>query len=173
MKDIYVDFGSSTSIVGDSRDSKHKGSVEVSSFNHYIHQPKSATSSSAGGHTAERVEFGDLVFTKDIDQATPPLMAATCSGTVVKEINIYFYRAYGGNTAAGTQSRVCYYTLVLKNTIVSSVTTSVGAEGLPIETFTLKPSAMSWKYVEHSLDGSSPKNLVKQWNLQTNTPTLA
>lgn len=172
MKDIYVDFGSSTAIKGDSRDSKHPGTVEVSSFNHIIHQPKSATSSSSGGHTAERVEFGDLVFTKDIDLATPPLMAATCSGTLVKDINIYFYRAYGGNTAAGTQSRVCYYTLVLKNTIISSVTTSIGAEGLPIETFTLKPSAMSWKYVEHKPDGTSSANITKQWNLATNTATL-
>jgi type VI secretion system secreted protein Hcp len=172
MKDIYVDFGSSTAIKGDSRDSKHVGTVEVSSFSHIIHQPKSATSSSSGGHTAERVEFGDLIFTKDIDLASPPLMAATCSGTVVKDITVYFYRAYGGNTAAGTQSRVCYYTLVLKNTIVSSVTTTIGAEGLPVETFTLKPSAMSWKYVEHKLDGTSSANITKQWNLQTNTATL-
>jgi type VI secretion system secreted protein Hcp len=171
MKDIYVDFLTGI-IKGDSRDSKHKDTVEVTSFSHMIHQPKSATSSSSGGHTAERVEFGDLIFTKDIDLASPPLMAATCSGTLIKEIKVYFYRAYGGATAAGTQSRVCYYTLVLKNTIVSSVTTTIGAEGLPVETFTLKPSSMSWKYVEHKPDGSSQANIERQWDLQKNTPTL-
>jgi type VI secretion system secreted protein Hcp len=173
MKDIYVDFGSSTSIIGDSMDTKHPKTVEVSSFNHIIRQPRSATASSAGGHTAERVEFGDLVFTKDIDLATPYLMAATCSGTLVKEIKIYFYRAYGGNSATGTNSRVCYYTLVLVNTIISSVTTAIGAEGLPIETFTLKPAAMSWKYVQHKPDGTSTGTITKQWSLATNSASMA
>ena len=136
MKDIYVDFKTGE-IKGDSRDSKHKDTVEVSTFSHLISQPKSATASSSGGHTSERVEFGDLVFTKDIDYATPALMAACSSGTLLKDVEIHFYRAYGGNTAKGEQSRHEYYTLKLKNTIVSSVTTTMNAEGLPAETFTL------------------------------------
>jgi len=81
MKDIYVDFKSGE-IKGDSRDAKHKDAVEVTTFSHMISQPKSSTASSAGGHTSERVEFGDLVFTKDIDYATPALMAACSSGTL-------------------------------------------------------------------------------------------
>jgi type VI secretion system secreted protein Hcp len=172
MKDIYVDFKAGT-IKGDSRDTKHAGTVEVTSFSHMIQQPKSATSSSAGGHTSERVEFGDLVFTKDIDYATPALMAACASGAVIKDIEIHFYRAYGGNTAAGTQSRHEYYELKLKNTIVSSVTTTMAADGLPTETFTLKPSAMSWFYAEHKIDGSAGLKMEKAWSLATNSPTFA
>jgi type VI secretion system secreted protein Hcp len=172
MKDIYVDFKAGI-INGDSRDSKHAGTVEVTSFSHMIQQPKSATSSSAGGHTSERVEFGDLVFTKDIDYATPALMAACASGSLIKDIEIHFYRAYGGNTAAGTQSRHEYYTLKLKNSIVSSVTTLMNAEGLPTETFTLKAAAMSWFYEEHKSDGSKGKKMEKAWSLALNKPEFA
>lgn len=172
MKDIYVDFKSGE-IKGDSRDAKHKDAVEVTTFSHMISQPKSSTASSAGGHTSERVEFGDLVFTKDIDYATPALMAACSSGTLVKDIEVHFYRAYGGNTAKGEQSRHEYYTLKLKNTIISSVTTAMSDAGLPAETFTLKPAAMSWFYEEHKLDGSKGKKMEKMWSLTTNKPELA
>ncbi len=171
MKDIYVDFKAGT-INGDSRDTTHAGTVEVSTFSHIIQQPKSATASSSGGHTSERVEFGDLVFSKDIDYATPALMAACSSGSVIKDVEIHFYRAYGGNTAAGTQSRHKYYMLKLKNTIVSSVTTTMNAEGLPVETFTLKPSAISWFYEEHKIDGSKGKKMEKAWDLATNKPVF-
>ena len=172
MKDIYVNFKSGE-IKGDSRDSKHKDTVEVTTFTHIISQPKSATASSAGGHTSERVEFGDLVFTKDIDYATPALLISCASGTLIKDIEIHFYRAYGGNTANGEQSRHEYYTLKLKNTIVSSVKTVLGADGLPAETFTLKPAAMSWLYEEHKMDGSKGKKMEKMWSLTTNKPELA
>jgi type VI secretion system secreted protein Hcp len=171
-RDIYIDFKSGA-IAGDSRDTKHPGTVEVSSFSHMIQQPKSATASTAGGHSSERVEFGDMVFDKDIDYATPALMAACASGSVIKDIEIHFYRAYGGNTAAGTQSRHEYYTLKLKNSIVSSVTTTMNSEGLPKETFTLKPASVSWAYAEHKIDGSMGKKMEKAWSLATNTPTFA
>lgn len=171
MKDIYVDFKSGE-IKGDSRDGAHKDTVEVTSFSHLINQPRSATSSTSGGHTAERVEFGDLVFQKDIDYATPALLAACASGTLIKDIEIHFYRAYGGNTAAGAQQRHKYYMLKLKNTVVSSVTTTLNDQGLPAETFTLKPAAMSWYYEEHKMDGSKGKKMEKSWSCATNKPEL-
>ncbi|MFH3934856.1 type VI secretion system tube protein Hcp, partial [Acinetobacter nosocomialis] len=55
MKDIYVEFRGKYKVDGESRDSEHKGWLEVNSWSHNIRQPKSATSSSVGGHTAERV----------------------------------------------------------------------------------------------------------------------
>jgi type VI secretion system secreted protein Hcp len=180
MKDIYVDFGSATGIKGESRDTgenvasavSHVGWVEVSSFNHIIKQPRSATASSSGGHTSERVEFGDLVFTKDIDSATPMLMHAACAAVVIPTVKIQFYRAYGGNAVGSNQKRVDYYTLELKNVIVSSVATSMSADGLPVETFTLKPSAMKWTYKPQDITGAPGAAIPKSWNLATNSATF-
>ncbi len=56
MKDIYVQFRGKYKVDGESRDTEHQGWLEVNSWSHNIRQPKSATSSSVGGHTAERVE---------------------------------------------------------------------------------------------------------------------
>ncbi len=174
MKDIYVDLRKA-SINGESRDAVCASWVEVASYHHVVQQPKSATSSSAGGHTSERVEFGDLVFTKDIDSSTPFLMHASCMGTVISEIEVRFFRAYGGTSvgAGGTNTRVMYYNLFLKNSIISSVSTAIGAEGLPVETFTIKPAVMKWGYTPHKIDGTSLGVVTKQWSLVTNTPVYA
>lgn len=172
MKDIYINFGAGA-IKGDSRDTGHTGQVEATSFSHSIFQPKSATSSTAGGHTAERVEHGEMIFSKDIDFASPALLVACSSGTLIRDVEISFYRAYGGNTAQGAQTRKKYWFIRLKNVIVASVSNSVSGEGLPGETFSLKYSAIEWSYDELKIDGSNGQKMTKQWNLQNNTPTFA
>ena len=68
MKDIYIKFTGKYKIDGESRDTEHKKWLEVNSWSHNIRQPKSATSSSVGGHTAERVEHSDMIFVKDLDE---------------------------------------------------------------------------------------------------------
>ena len=55
MKDIYLKFdGGDTKIEGESRDEAHPKWLEALSWTHSIRQPKSATSSTSGVHTAER-----------------------------------------------------------------------------------------------------------------------
>ena len=78
MKDIYVKFEGASELNGDSTDTKHKDEIEVNSVTHSVFQPKSSSASSAGGHTAERTEHGEMVFNKDIDKASTKLWQA-CS----------------------------------------------------------------------------------------------
>jgi type VI secretion system secreted protein Hcp len=178
MKDIYVDFKSSNDIKGDSRDKLHANTVEVYSWSHTMRQPKSATASAAGGHTAERVEHGEMIFTKDIDGASPKLYQACSSGLVVNDVIIYFYRALGGRNTTGapgsSQSRHQYLKIELKNVIVASVSPVVNEEGIPKETFSLKYSAVLWTYDELNIDGSKTGkvNIRGAWNLANNTPNL-
>lgn len=177
MKDIYVEFKTSD-IKGDSRDAKHKDQVEVYSWAHTMRQPKSATASSAGGHTAERVEHGEMIFTKDIDASSPKLYQACSSGLVINDVIICFYRALGGQNNAGgpssSQNRHQYLKIELKNAIVSSVSPSVVEEGIPKEVFALKYSAVKWTYDELGVDGKkgTKVNIQGAWNLANNTPNL-
>ena len=177
MKDIYIEFKGSD-IKGDSRDQKHKDTVEVYSWSHLIRQPKSATASSSGGHTAERCEHAEMVFTKDIDGASPKLWQACSSGIVVNDVVVYFYRAFGGKNNTGSpsssQNRHQYLRIELKNAIVASVAPTVSSEGIPQETFTLKYSAVKWTYDELNIDGnkSGKVNIQGAWNLAKNTPNL-
>lgn len=177
MKDIYCEFKGSD-IKGDSRDAKHKDTVEVYTWSHDIRQPKSATASGSGGHTAERVEHGEMIFTKDIDGASPKLYQACSSGLVINDVIIYFYRAFGGKNNTGnpssTQNRHQYMKIELKNAIVSAVSPSVTGEGIPQESFALKYSAVKWTYDELNIDGtkSGKVNIQGAWNLAKNTPNL-
>lgn len=85
MKDIYVQFRGKYKVDGESRDTEHQGWLEVNSWSHNIRQPKSATSSSVGGHTAERVEHSDMLFVKDLDVTSPKLWEACSAGYTFDE----------------------------------------------------------------------------------------
>jgi type VI secretion system secreted protein Hcp len=169
MKDIYVRFGTTpngTKIMGESRDVDHPASAgwfEVSSWQHMIRQPKSATASTAGGHTAERCEHGEMIFTKDIDSISPSLWQACSAGSLYDEVVIEFMRANGING-----KRVKYLEIKLQKAIVASVSPSVEGEGLPTETFGLKYAVVSWKYNQQTFDGKFKPTPEVHWNLAKN-----
>lgn len=170
MKDIYVKFEGATELQGDSTDTKHQNEIEVSSFSHKVYQPKSSSASSAGAHTAERTEHGEMVFTKDIDKATSKLFRAASAGTIYPKVVITFYRAYGGkNTTSTSQTRVDYYKIVLEDVVVSSVGTSIeSGNELPAETFGLKYGKITWEYKQHKHDGSAASTGIAGWDLRKN-----
>jgi type VI secretion system secreted protein Hcp len=171
MKDIYVKFDG-TELQGDSTDTKHANEIEVSSFAHKIIQPKSSSASSAGGHTAERTEHGEMFFTKDIDKATSKLLRASSAGTIYPTVVVTFYRAYGGKSSTGTsQSRIDYFKITLSNVVVSSVNMAISDNELPAETFGLKYTKVVWEYKQHKMDGSSASTGPAGWDLSKNVAT--
>lgn len=169
MKDIYVKFEGAAELQGDSTDTKHANEIEVSSFAHKVYQPRSTSASTAGGHTAERTEHGEMLFTKDIDKASSKLLRAASAGTIYPKVLITFYRAYGGKNATATsQTRVDYYKVVLEDVVVSSVETRIGEGELPTEVFGLKYGKITWEYKQHKHDGSAVSTGVAGWDLRKN-----
>ena len=150
MKDIYVKFTKKTNskdIPGESTDADHKDWIEVTSWSHEITQPKSATSSTAGGHTAERCEHASMEFKKDIDKASVYLWEA-CSAAYAYDVEIQFFRATG-------TVRTNYLTIKLTNAIVAQVNMDVPASGLPAESFQLKYAKITWEHKGSKSDGSA------------------
>jgi type VI secretion system secreted protein Hcp len=165
MKDIYVKFTpkqNSKAIVGESLDADHKsGWLEVTSYNHAILQPKSATASTSGGHTAERCEHQSMVFNKVIDKASVSLLEA-CSAGYAYDVEVQFYRASG-------TTRTNYLTIKLTDAIVSDIKTAIPAEGLPTETFGLKYAKVVWTHKGSKTDGSANcGNDIGGWDLSQN-----
>ena len=175
MKDIYIDFGQGE-IKGEVRDEvfKQKNAIEVHSWTHKIVQPKSATASTAGGHTSERCEHGEMIFTKEIDKSSPQLWMAASAGTVYTKVVISFFRAVGGSDSTGTtkNARQEYLTITLRNVLVSHINSAVTSEDLPAEEFGLKYSAVKWEYRESKIDGVANASVDRtgQWDLSTNLP---
>jgi type VI secretion system secreted protein Hcp len=167
MKYTFVKFdGGDTKIEGESRDENHKGWLEVDSWAHSIRQPRSATASTAGGHTAERCEHGEMVFTKDIDSTSPSIYQACSQGDLYKKVTIEFYRASGSKP-------IKYLEITLNNAMIGSVSPSVAGEGLPMETFTLKYASVKWVYTQQNLDHQAAGNNPKMWSLAKNSATEA
>lgn len=170
--DIYVKFEGASELQGDSTDTKHVNEIEIVRFQHLITQPKSSTSSTAGGHTAERTEHGEMIFSKGIDKATTKLARACSAGTVYPKVVITFYRAYGGKgTTATSQTRVDYLKITLDDVIISSISVDTANAELPTETFGLKYGKVVWEYKQHKMDGSSTSTGPAGWDLRKNIAT--
>ena len=104
MKDIYVVFKGGD-IAGESTDTEHAKdkAIEVSSWKHEILQPKSSTASTAGGHSAERTEHGEMIFTKEVDAASAKLWQACSAGSVT--IRDHLFRPRIGRAERPTKAR--------------------------------------------------------------------
>src|SRR3569833_623685 len=159
MKDIYLKFeGGDTKIEGESRDESHPKWLEAISWSHLIRQPKSATASTSGGHTAERCEHGDMEFMKDIASPSPSLWLACSQGDTYDKVTIDFMRANG-------KEKVKYLEIVQHHVIVSSVTPAVKEEGLPMEKVALKYASVKWTYTVQGIDGKKGGSNPQMWSL--------
>jgi type VI secretion system secreted protein Hcp len=166
VKDIYVKF-SGPDIKGESQDKDHKDWIEVNSWEHTILQPRSATASTAGGHTSERCEHGEMIFTKDMDVVSPLLYQHASGGSTFDEVTIEFFRADGEG------KRVRYMEFKLKYVLISKVSPSVHASGVPSESLALKYAAVQWKYTQQKIGGNQGGNSQGAWSLTKNDKTYS
>lgn len=148
-------------IPGESTDDKHKEWIEISSYSHAAHQAVSRTASSAGGASAERVNFNDLVITKLIDKASPKLLEACCSGKHIKEVVIELCRA-------GTDKQK-YLEIKMGQVLISGYQHGAAGDRFGGETVTFNPGTFRMVYSQQKRsDGTLGGNVSGGWDLTTN-----
>ncbi|MNT69322.1 Major exported protein [compost metagenome] len=125
-------------------------------------QPKSATASTGGGHTAERTEHKDIVIAKMADLASPLLLQTCSSGKTIPKAKLEFLRADGQG------ERIKYFEIELENVMISSVAPSVAAGDILGEDLALKYSKVKWKYTQQKVGGGSGGNTSGGWDLSAN-----
>ena len=162
--DVYLQI---EGIKGESADSTHQGWIELTSAQWGVLQPKSATASTGGGHTAERCEHGEMIFGKDMDVVSPLLYQHASGGSTFDEVTVEFYRADGEG------KRVRYLEIKLKYVLIASVSPSVVSQGVPSETFALKYAAVQWKYTQQKIGGNQGGNSQGAWSLTKNDKTYS
>jgi type VI secretion system secreted protein Hcp len=157
--DVYLQMDG---IKGESADSAHVGWIELTSALWGVTQPKSATSSTSGGHTAERCEHRTLAVTKLADLASPLLMMYSSMGKTIPKARLEFMRADGNGVP------VKYYEIELENVLVASVDQSIHS-GLTIQdAIGLRFSKVKWRYTQQKIGGGTSGNTVGGWDLATN-----
>ncbi|HWW69410.1 MAG TPA: type VI secretion system tube protein Hcp [Duganella sp.] len=157
--DVYLQIDG---IKGESADSVHKDWIECKSVQWEVLQPKSATASSAGGHTAERTEHKDIVITKLADLATPLLLQNCSSGKTIPKAKFEFLRADGQG------ERIKYFEIELENVLISSVAPHVQPGDILSESVSIKYSKVKWKYTQQKVGGGSGGNTSGGWDLSAN-----
>jgi type VI secretion system secreted protein Hcp len=157
--DVYLQIDG---VKGESTDSRHQGWIECEEVQWSISQPKSATASTGGGHTAERVEMSDVRFIKSCDLASP-ILAQTCAmGKTIPKAKFEFWRADGDGSA------LKYYEVELENVLVSYVAPSVSGGSVMSESISLKFSRVKWKYTQQKVGGGAGGNTAGGWDLAAN-----
>lgn len=157
--DVYVQIDG---IKGESMDDAHKDWIECTSVHWGIVQPKSATASTGGGHTAERAELADITFTKLADLSSPILMQTCAAGKTMPRAKLEFMRADGQGV------RIKYFEIELENILVGHIEPSIHAGEILAEHVGLKYSKIKWKYTQQKIGGGSGGNTAGGWNLATN-----
>ncbi|NHZ60777.1 Hcp family type VI secretion system effector [Massilia genomosp. 1] len=157
--DVYLQIDG---IKGESADSGHKDWIECESVAWAVSQPRSATSSTAGGHTAERAELSEISFVKIADLSSPVLAQHCASGKTLPKAKLEFWRADGAG------ERIKYYEIELDNVLIGHVAPSVSAGSVMTESVALKFSKVKWKYVQQKIGGGAGGNTAGGWDAALN-----
>jgi type VI secretion system secreted protein Hcp len=157
--DVYLQIDG---IKGESMDDKHKDWIECKSVSWGVTQPKSATASTGGGHTAERAEMTDIVVSKLADLATPILLQTCAAGKTIPKARMEFMRADGNG------DRVKYFEIQLENVLIGEVNPSVTEGDFMHENLGLKFSKVKFMYTQQKISGGAGGNTSGGWDLATN-----
>lgn len=157
--DVYLQIDG---IKGESQDDKHRDWIECASVNWGLSQPRSATASTGGGHTAERAELQDVTFSKVADLASPILMQHCAMGKTIPKAKFEFMRADGMGMP------IKYFEIELENVLVGAVNPGIEAGAILEERVSLKFSKVKWKYTQQKVAGGAGGTTVGGWDLAAN-----
>ena len=157
--DVYLQI---EGIKGESTDDRHRDWIECKSVSCELRQPRSATASTGGGHTAERCVHGEIVVAKLADLASPILLQNCSTGRTLPKARIEFMRA------DGLGERVKYFEIELENVLIGGVSPSIREGEILSEYVALKYSRIKWKYTQQKVAGGSAGNVAGGWDLSAN-----
>jgi type VI secretion system secreted protein Hcp len=157
--DVYLQIDG---IKGESQDDKHKDWIECTKVNWGVSQPRSATASTGGGHTAERCEHQEIAFTKLADLASPILLQTCSAGKTIPKAKLEFMRADGQG------ERIKYFEIELENVLIGGIKPSVAEGSIIQEDVGLKFSKIKWKYTQQKVTGGAGGNTSGGWDLAAN-----
>lgn len=149
-------------IKGESADSRHAGWIECATINWSITQPKSATASTSGGHTAERAELSEISISKLVDLASPMLAQLCACGKTIPKAKLEMQRADGNGQP------IKYFEVELENVLIAHIAPSFAGGGFPTESLGLKFSKARWKYTQQKIGGGASGNTAGGWDLASN-----
>jgi type VI secretion system secreted protein Hcp len=143
-------------IEGESQDTKHPKTVEVSSFSWGISQAGSFASGHGGG--VGKASFQDLHFTSHVGKASPKLALACATGQHIAKATLFVRKA--------GEDPQDYYKVILEDVLVSSYQ-SAGSSGgdLPSDGFSFNYAKIEFDYSVQDAKGKIAAPIIMKYNL--------
>lgn len=160
MFSAFVNCGD---IKGECTEKDHKDWIAATKVVYGLRQPPSVTQQTAGGRTAEAVEFSELAFEKLVDKATPKLFEAAVKGETIPEVTIHYSRASG-------DAPVVYLEIKLKEVLVSGIQhvgDPNGPHQFPTEEIRMTFGAIEKTYTQQTSAGKKGGNVAAKYKLTT------
>jgi type VI secretion system secreted protein Hcp len=145
-------------IDGESLDAKHKGAIELESFNWGESNPVSPGPAGAG--RAGRVQAQDLTVVMRMSKASPLLFLACAEGQHIKDAVLSARR--------GGKAQKEFLVVTLKSVLVSSYTTSGGGGEAPVDQVSFSFASIEIEYSPQKPNGSLDLPVKAGWDLVTN-----
>jgi type VI secretion system secreted protein Hcp len=155
--DMFIEIDG---IPGESQKEGNEGKIDITSFSISAHNNGSFHDGGQGG-TSGKASISDVTFTKKVDKASGPLIAACASGKHIPKAKMFAQKA------AGKKSLV-YYTLELTDVLVSSIANSGSAGDEMHESVSLNFAQMNFNYVPQKKDGTADGAVKAGFNAQKN-----
>ncbi len=144
-------------IKGESADHKHKGEIDIVSWQWGVSQ--SGTMAHGGGGGAGKASFADLTITHTLDASSPILSLYCASGEHIKSATLV-------NRKAGKDQQE-YLILKLSDIIVTNVSESAGGD-VPHESVSLNYAKLEVEYKPQKADGTLDAGIKWGWNVKEN-----
>ena len=156
--DIFLDI---EGIKGESKDHKHKDTIDVLSWSWGMSQ--SGTAHMGGGAGAGKVSVQDINFTHYLDKSSPTLMLHCWNGKHIKKAKLIIRKA--------GEKPLEYLTVEMEDILVSHVSTggSHGEDRLT-ENVTLNFAKFKAEYQEQKQDGSGGPKTEAKWDIPAGKP---
>jgi type VI secretion system secreted protein Hcp len=152
---IFLEYGA---IKGDATDPDYVDKIEIASFSWGLVRPVTF-SGGTGGPQAGRPTSLEVLLTKDLDNSSAALAMELLAGTGDKKVVIRFASPGDGKLQE-------YLALELCKAFITSLSTSAGEDGTPMETVTLTMAAFGMKYTTYDAAGKQDVTQVVQWDFE-------
>jgi type VI secretion system secreted protein Hcp len=154
--DMFLKLGA---LAGESKDSVHKGEIDVLAWSWGM--SNSGNAHTGGGAGAGKVNVQDLSFTKYIDKSSPDLMLACCNGKHFPDATLIVRKA--------GEKPLEYLKIKLTEILVTSVSTGgSGGEDRLTENVTLNFAKVNVDYTEQSATGGEAAKPKMGWDISAN-----
>jgi type VI secretion system secreted protein Hcp len=148
-------------VAGESTDDKHKGEIEILSYN-FGATHNTTVGSATGGAGSGKTTFQNFTFHHAVDKSSPLLFQACASGTHYAKATLTVRKA------GGTQME--YLVVKMETVFVESVSVAGSgmAQEVPTEQVSLAVGQIVFDYKEQKPDGTLGGSVTGGWNVTTN-----